>query len=266
MEDNKQYSAQMALKSLDEAIKKLETEVNEIKRVLNSSSVDLKSKKNVLYVELGRKENELLALKERRGRLNGIKDDVSYRGGKTTGTEAEKSISFGDRRVASVNEKLQHATAKLNVIPANSKNIFLKIMRKRADKAVKKLKAKKGRIEGRQKLITNIKVRSELIGIALANRRTGTIAGHTMIAEKYDALEATNNAKATQAAANNKKIKEIYYSQKALSSQRKANMHRKYVEFLKNKKGCIKGFTKLPDRFKTWLASKVPPVSGLSRA
>lgn len=261
---DKQYSTELAIEEFNNEITKLNAEIIQLRKIIDSSDISLDQKKDALYTDLAKKEALLSILQERKDALSSLSENVSYRGKKTTGEENEENISFNDSQLNKIETKLATSQAALADMPADSKNIYIQIMKKRAQKNIKKLENKKGRIEKVQKKIIKTKVKLELMSMTRKTKLDGKIEGVNNIIEKYNELEASMVDKANESLNNNKFIKGVYYSYRSLSSRRKAGIYSAYLAFLQKKAGVVEGFNSLPNRFRIWLASRIMP-SGRSR-
>ena len=255
------FSTTEALKSLDEEIKKTEDELNELNTTIaaftNPSEVDDK-----LIVEQSQKERELDELRKKRIALVGMAATDSYRGKEPTGALGKINlVHLRDNRIEKVNTDLAAAHAKLAVIPTDAKSAFLKLEHTKTAATIKRLEAKKGEIEERQKKIVNKRLQRELKRITAKTKSDGTYDANKKIQSKYETLRTKNVLDASSALHNKHYFTAIDLGSQAIGHFARIKMLDLYFASFRQKKVIVDGFNKLSTRLKNWLRSKKDKIN-----
>lgn len=267
------YSVKLALAELDEQISKLRSELDELTSSMGISSPaelatiittpdKIESISNKAIKDINIKVRLLQELEEKRATIAAMPENESYRGENPTklGWVTETS----DKIYEKTDEKLARAEEKYDALLKAPHTKLNTRERLRAVRTVTRMQKKKCRIEGRQRLVNNFRLKRELRKKIRDAKYQGVTVGNEQVQGKYSTIKTSYNEAARRAFDDRDFLGFIEYKWGSFVNFTKSKLLALVTKIRSMGPVVVEGFNKLPDKFKTWLSTRAS-TSGRSR-
>lgn len=269
------YSVKLALAELDEQISKLRSELDELTSSMGISSPaelatiittpdKIGSISNKAIKDINIKVRLLQELEEKRATIAAMPENESYRGENPSKVSIVTDVR--EKRLDRVNEKIERAGSRASS-SINISHDSSKLAIRESERAVKqliRLQNKKCRIEGRQRLVNNFRLKRELRKKVRDAKYQGVTVGNEQVQEKYSTIKTSYNEAARRAFDDRDFLGFIEYKWGSFVNFTKSKLLELVTKIRSMGPVVVEGFNKLPDKFKTWLSTRAS-TSGRSR-
>lgn len=224
MTDNNHLSNKVALEILDEQIKELTEDVQELQEVISHSQKTT----NSLIRDYNKKKIYLSKLQEKKIEIESMTN----------------SYAFGivDNYFESTEDKREQCEEEQEHINKDSKNRFIRLKGKQLSSTIERLQKKEGRISNIQKKLVNIKLKSQLRKIRRISKNEVLNENINSYLDKYSDVFRKNQEKFDEG----KIIKKAISGSAMFISVAKYWTLEKYCNMLKIKNNIVEGAIALP--------------------